>query len=139
MPAYLPSEDGQAGAAARWPCGVSYMVGDSVGVFKCQMLVSNCNSNKISLELTEYVQIYLLVLVGLFFILLLSTPFLPFYYKDFLSFQMQEKNKKVLHMLILTLGYTKYIMYPLTHTANLNLGKCTSNHTLVSFVKYLFL
>lgn len=56
---------------------LAYSVGDYSRWFKCQMLVSNYNANKISsLEWTEIFQICLLVLVGFYFCPLLTYHFI---------------------------------------------------------------
>lgn len=70
---------------------LTYSVRGYRGWFKCQIRVSNYNTNKISsLEWTEIFQIYLLVLVGFYFCPLLTYHFIM---KDFLSFLMQNNNK----------------------------------------------
>lgn len=63
--AYLPSEWLASELPPAGPVVSLTLSEIQVGVFKCQLLVSNYTSNKIPLELTENVQIYLLVLVGL--------------------------------------------------------------------------
>lgn len=89
-------------------------------------------------------------------VLFLPTPYLPFYYERFPQFpnakQQQQKQRKPKnnstekeqkkppkYYIFLFFRYTKYIVCPLIHTVNQNLGKSTSNHTLVRFAKRLFL
>lgn len=128
--------DWQAEAKTHWSCGVSTLTALEITVnrFKCQILLTNYSINKrSSLELAEIFQIYLLVLEGWFFFFFFwSTQYLPFYCEDFPTFP----NATLPNAIICSyspLCYTKCIVYPLTHTANPNLGKCVS-HRLVCFV-----